>query len=462
MLATIVFSVVFLSMIGYYGYFIVAESQSVVNNSYNKRIDSNAEQVIRGTIYSRSGKELAYTDTKGTEDDLSDDTREYPYGRVFSHVVGIRTHGKYGLEKLCNFDLLSTESNALQKIIDDFSNTVQRGCDVYTTLSVSLQEAAYDSLGDHRGAVFAMDPDSGEIYAMVSKPSYDPMTIDDIWDEITADSDDSRLLNRATQGKYIPGSIFKIVTTLEYMRENKNYSDFSYNCSGKAQFDGFSIACFNGTRHYSEDLEEAFAYSCNSAFSTIGDGLDVAQYSQTATDLLFNSSLPLDFDYSQSVFPLDETSTQFDITQTSIGQGKTTVTPAHMAMIVSAIANKGVLMKPYIVDYVENSNGQMVRQSEETEYKRLMTKNEASQLEEYMAAVCDYGTGRILANTDYNAYGKTGTAEIDKQDHINSWFIGYATKGTKKIAIAVVIENIPQGNDSAINCAKEVFDEYFN
>lgn len=462
MVATIFFAAIFIFMIGYYMYFIVVDSQDVVNNSYNKRIDAQSDTVVRGTIYSRSGKELAYTDTNGTENDLSDDTRVYPYGKTFAHAIGITTHGKYGLEKLCNFDLLSTQSSAFQKIIDDFTDTVQRGCDVHTTLSVSTQKAAYDSLGDHKGAVFVMDPDTGKIYAMASKPSYDPGTIDDIWDEITNDPEDSRLLNRATQGKYIPGSIFKVVTTLEYMRENKNYQKFDYYCNGKADFKNFSIKCFDGHSHYSENLKDAFAYSCNSAFSTIGNKLNVTKWGETAKDLLFNSKLPLEMDYNQSTFTLDETSSQFDITQTSIGQGKTTVTPAHMAMIASAIANDGVLMKPYIVDYVENSNGTIVRQTEQTEYKRLMTEDEADQLRKYMSAVCDYGTGKIMSGRAYNAYGKTGTAEIDKDDHVNSWFMGYAKKGKKKVAIAVVIENMTEGSDSAVNCAKKIFDAFFD
>ena len=79
-----------------------------------------------------------------------------------------------------------------------------------------------------------------------------------------------------------------------------------------------------------------------------------------------------------------------------------------------------------------------------------------------MAAVCDYGTGRVLANSDYDAYGKTGTAEVDKNDNVNSWFVGYAKKGKKKIAIAVVLENMPEGSNSAVNCAKEVFDSYLD
>ena len=92
-----------------------------------------------------------------------------------------------------------------------------------------------------------------------------------------------------------------------------------------------------------------------------------------------------------------------------------------------------------------------IKSNEETEYKELMTKKQAKQLQQYMAAVCDYGTGRVLANSDYDAYGKTGTAEVDKNDNVNSWFVGYAKKGKKKIAIAVVLENMPEGSNSAVN-----------
>lgn len=461
MVATVVFSALFLFMIGYYMYFILVTSPSIVNNSYNRRIDEYSDVVVRGTIYSGSGDRLAYTDTNGTESDLSDDERVYPYGKTFAHAVGIKTHGKSGLEKLCNYDLLSTETSALQKIINDFANETERGCDVYTTLDTTVQEVAYESLGSNDGAVFAMDPDTGAILAQVSKPSYNPGTVDKIWDELSEDKDDSRLVNRATQGKYIPGSIFKIVTALEYIREDKDYNKFNYDCEGEADFKGFSIKCFDGKSHHDEDLKDAFAYSCNSAFATIGDDLNILNFRQTASDLLFNSELPLEMEYNKSSFTLDEESTQFDITQTSIGQGKTTVTPAHMAMIVSAIANKGVLMQPYIVNYVENGYGEIVRTTKASEYKRLMTKKEAKQLRSYMEAVCDYGTGKVMANAKYDAYGKTGTAEIDKDDHVNSWFVGYAEKDGKKIAIAVVLENMDEGSNSATNCAKKIFDKFF-
>lgn len=459
--ATVFFSAIFLFMIGFYIYYVMVDSKTVVNNSYNKRIDAQSNSVIRGTIYSNDGDKLAYTDTNKTESDLSDDTRKYPYGETFAHVIGIKNHGKSGLEKICNYDLLSTQTSPMQQIINDFTNTKEKGCDVYTTLDVDLQKVAYDSLGKNKGAVFIMEPDTGKVLSMTSKPTFNPETIDEIWDELADDSDDSRLLNRATQGKYIPGSIFKIITTLEYMRENTNYNKFSYNCHGSAKFNGFSIKCFNGHSHYSEDLKDAFAYSCNSAFASIGDELEVSSYRKTAEDLLFNSTLPLAIESNDSIFALNAESTQFDKTQTSIGQGQTTVSPAHMAMIVSAIANEGVLKKPYLVERVENSSGELIRETEQSDYKRLMSTDEAKQLNKYMRAVCEYGTGRNMANSSYKAYGKTGTAELDKNDNINSWFVGYAKKGKKKIAVAIVFENVKQGSISAVNSAEDIFDAYF-
>ncbi len=462
MVVTVFVSLLFFFMAGYLLHFILVDSPEIISNNGNELADSKTIDLVRGTIYSSNGKKLAYTDTKGTEKDLDDDERIYPYGKTFAHVVGITTHGKMGLEKSCNYDLLNNEATPMQKIVDDFSGTKERGSDVHTTLSVKMQRAAYNCLGSHKGAVFVMKPSSGKILAMTSKPSYNPNTIDKIWEKLANDSKDSRLVNRATQGKYIPGSVFKIVTTLEYMREKSGYNNFSYTCYGSAKFGGFKIACFDGKAHYTEDLDGAFAYSCNSAFSTIGTKLNVSKFRNTAEQLLFNSKLPLDIESSKSDFVLAKGAKEFDIAQTSIGQGKTTVSPAHMAMIASAIANKGVLMKPYIVDSVINSYDIMVKATEKEEYKRLMSAKEARRLKQYMRSVCRYGTARNMAYSSYTAYGKTGTAELDKDDDINSWFVGFAKKGKKKVVVAVCLEDIKQGSDTAVNCAKQLFDTYFS
>ena len=449
-------------MIGYYVYFIVVDSQEIASNSYNKRVDKKQEQIVRGTIYSNHGDKLAYTDTRGTLDTTKDDKRIYPYGKTFAHVVGITTHGKSGLEKSCNFDLLSTRDTPLQMIINDFKGTREKGADVYTTLKVNLQKNCYNALGDRKGAVFAMNPKTGAVLASVSKPSYNPETIDSIWKRLAKSSKDSRLVNRATQGKYTPGSVFKIFTDLEFMKEDSDYKHFHYDCHGYTKVGNAKIHCFDGKAHYHVNLREAFAYSCNSAFATIGRELNIRKFRNTCETALFNKDLPIDIESTQSKFNLDSDSNEWDIASTSIGQGTTTVSPAHMCMVASAIYNKGVLMKPHLVDSVVNSYDVIVKTTEPDEYKEIIPEEEAKMLKSHMRSVCKYGTARMMAYSSYKAYGKTGTAELNSDDDINSWFVGFAKKGKKKIAIAVCLEDIKQDSGSATSVAKEIIDSYFN
>lgn len=450
------FSIIFFFMIGYYVYFIVADSQEVASNSYNKRVDDRQEKIQRGTIYASHGEKLAYSDPGST----GNKNRHYPYGKTFAHVVGISTHGKSGLEKSCNFDLLSTRDTPFQEIINDFKGTKEKGADVYTTLKVGLQKNCYNALGDRKGAVFAMNPKTGAVLACVSRPSYNPETIDSIWKKLAKDSKDSRLVNRGTQGKYTPGSIFKTFTALEFMKEDSDFKDFKYNCHGYTKVGNAKIHCFDGKAHYQVNLRDAYAYSCNSAFATIGRELKMNKFRSTCETALFNKELPLDIESTKSRFNLDSDSGEWDIASTSIGQGTTTVSPAHMCMVASAIYNKGVLMKPYLVDSVVNSYDVIVKTTDPDEYKEIIPEEYAKKLKSYMRSVCKYGTANMMAYSSYKAYGKTGTAELNSDDDINSWFMGFAKKGKKKIAIAVCLEDIKQGSGSATSVAKEIFDEY--
>lgn len=453
---TVFFSIIFFFMIGYYVYFIVADSQEVASNSYNKRVDDRQEKIQRGTIYASHGEKLAYSDSGST----GNKNRHYPYGKTFAHVVGISTHGKSGLEKSCNFDLLSTRDTPFQEIINDFKGTKEKGADVYTTLKVGLQKNCYNALGDRKGAVFAMNPKTGAVLACVSRPSYNPETIDSIWKKLAKDSKDSRLVNRGTQGKYTPGSIFKTFTALEFMKEDSDFKDFKYNCHGYTKVGNAKIHCFDGKAHYQVNLRDAYTNSCNSAFATIGRELKMNKFRSTCETALFNKELPLDIESTKSRFNLDSDSGEWDIASTSIGQGTTTVSPAHMCMVASAIYNKGVLMKPYLVDSVVNSYDVIVKTTDPDEYKEIIPEEYAKKLKSYMRSVCKYGTANMMAYSSYKAYGKTGTAELNSEDDINSWFMGFAKKGKKKIAIAVCLEDIKQGSGSATSVAKEIFDEY--
>lgn len=297
MKSTVFFAVIFLAMVGYYIYFVGTQSENVVNNSYNSRLKSYSNTIVRGNIYTRDGKIIASTET-GTD---GKETRVYPYDALFAHVVGMNTHGKTGIEKMCDYYLLTTNTNPIQKVINEFREEKSLGNNVITTLELKLQQAAYDSLGSYNGAAIVLDNDTGKILAMVSKPDYNPNNLEEMWDEIEK-SNESFLLNRATQGLYTPGSVFKIFTALEYIRQNQMYNDFSYVCRGKDTFANYTINCYNSTVHGTENLTDAFANSCNGAFATIGTTLNLDKMSTNMKKLLFNEKLPISLEYSMSSF----------------------------------------------------------------------------------------------------------------------------------------------------------------
>ena len=438
---------------GYITYFQVARSRDIIRSPYNARQDSYADRVVRGKILDKDGNVLAQTNVSedGTE------TREYPYGNMFAHVVGYSVQGKSGLESVENFELLTSNAFFLEKIKNEFQDKKNMGDSVVTTLNLELQEAAYDALGNYKGAVVVMEPSTGKILAMVSKPDFDSNTVAENWDFLNTDQD-SVLLNRATQGQYAPGSTFKVVTALEYMRENPDYENYGYNCTGAIEKDGVTIRCYNGHVHGQVGFQDSLAYSCNTSFSNIGLSLDIKNFRETSKELLFNSKLPSVLPYSKSSFSLEPGAGSADKMMTAMGQGKTQVSPYHMALITSAIANGGTLMKPYLVDSVNNYTGAVIDKNKPEKYKSLMTSEDAAKLKQYMSAVVDYGTASVLSGQSYTAAGKTGTAEYssDKEkDH--SWFIGMTNVDNPELVISVIIES-SDGTAKAVDVAKQVFD----
>lgn len=450
------FMILFLLMAGYLFYFSVEKREDVINNSYNRRLEALEEEIIRGDILALDGTVLA----KSVEYEDGTMERQYPYGNIFSHVVGIGSKGKSGIEKLANYYLLTSHSGLPEKITDAMSGSRSRADSVVTTLSVDLQQAAYDALLDNKGAVVAIEPSTGRILAMVSKPDFDPNMIAYTWEDII-NAQNSVLFNRAAQGLYPPGSTFKLVTLLEYMRENPDYAGYEYTCDGSIYRGGLVLKCINETAHKTNDLTGAFAKSCNSAFADIGLRLDKAAFCSTAEMLLFNKELPVSIEYNQSSFALKEDADQAMVMQTAIGQGETLVSPLHNCLIMAAAANKGILMQPYLVERIQNTQGRVVREFESSEYKRLMTEEEAAVLAEYLRAVVTDGTAYSLKEADYMPAGKTGSAQYDSSDRHHSWFVGFAPCDEPQIAICVLLEGGYSGVSGAHEVAKSVLDVFF-
>lgn len=460
---TYFFVILFIALMGYLVYFTIVRADTFVNSPYNQRQDAFAQKVVRGQIADRNGNVLARTDVAedGTE------TRVYPYGPVFAHVVGYSDTelGKTGLESVENFELLTSNAFFVEKIQNEFNGNKNQGDTVVTTLDAELQQAAYDALGDNKGAVVVMEADTGKILSMVSKPDYDPNNIYADWETLNTDEENSPLLNRATSGSYAPGSVFKIVTALAYMRQDSNYPSYTYDCTGSISMGNTTIPCFNNTVHGFEDLRSSFANSCNSSFANIGLSMDIDGYRGTAEDLLFNSSLPSVLNYTKSSFALNEESDTAEIMMTAMGQGKTTVSPYHMALITQAVANGGTLMEPYLVEQVTNYTGTEVRRNVPKSYRRLMTSEEAAQLKEYMTAVVNEGTGYELSGRSYTVAGKTGTAEYSLVDgeKTHSWFVGFTNVDNPELVISVITEGSDgSAGGRAVNIAGTILDSYYN
>lgn len=454
-----IFSVLFLAMIAYFVYFQEMKSAEFIKSPHNSLQDLFAERVVRGPILSADGEVLAGTRTK--ED--GEETREYPYGRVFAHAVGYVGNGRAGIENQENYTLLRSHESLPLQVINDIRGEKSQGDAVVTTLNTKIQSCAYEALGSYNGALVVLEPKTGKILAMVSRPDYDPNTIAADWEEVTAEGS-TALYNRAAQGKYTPGSIFKIFTTLEYYREHPaGYADFRFRCLGEFTGDGVTIHCASGKKHGEENLKSAFANSCNAAYASLALTLDAKRFAGLCDDLLFNAPLPVAFASGRSSAEITAEDGIALRMSTAIGQGLTLVSPLHMAMTVAAIDNAGTLMTPFLIDCIKNASGAVVDQNEPQEYGAVITEDEAEFLTEYLRAVVTDGTARALDGQAYTVYGKTGTAQVsDSSDRTNAWFVGFARReGYEDIAVAVVLEDAGNAGAYAVPAAKKVFDLYF-
>ena len=460
MMTTYMFVLLFLGMMGFLGYYVVNNQHDLLNNNYNTRQELLTEQNYRGTIYSKDGEVLAQTvvDSQGTE------TRVYPYENMFSHIIGYSTKGRSGVESIANYYLINSNTSLANKAANLDADLKNPGDRVITTLDVDLQKIASNEMGIYKGAILVTEVATGKILALVSKPDFDPNKIDDIWNDLISDSNSSVLVNRATQGLYPPGSTFKIITTLEYMRENPvTCQNYNYNCIGYYKIDDIRINCYHNINHGQVNLTTAFAKSCNSSFADIGMTLDRVQFADTLNDLLFNQNLPLNLSYSKSSIQMSEETTDSQMIQASIGQGRTQMTPVHLHMITQAIAYNGVLMRPYVVDRVENDVGNIVKSFHPESYKSLMTEEESAFLMGLMEEVVKTGTGTKLSGRSYTAAGKTGSAEYsDAKGESHAWFTGYAPADHPEIAVTIIMEGAGSGGDYAVPIARRIFDAYFN
>ncbi len=382
--------------------------------------------------------------------------RTYPQGPLYGHITGYYSPifgALNGLEGTSD-DLLSGSSDALfyKRLADLLTGKKPTGASLKLTINAKAQAAASKALGNQRGAVVALDPKTGAILAMVSHPDYDPNTLsthDSVAAKAAGDAltgDPNRpLVNRTIGGNlYPPGSVFKLVTAAAALSTGAvtettqipapAVMDLPQTTVGLPNHDGKSCGAGDLT-----SLEHALEISCNTAFGWLGLKVGPDALRDQAAKFGFGESLRIPMRVTPSVFPAAPNPPQ--TAQSAIGQFDVRVTPLQMAMVSAAIANRGVVMRPYLIQQVIGANLETLDSTTPEQLSQAISPDVAATLARMMVGVVDKGTGRPARITGVAVAGKTGTAQQGNGLPPHAWFTAFAPADNPQIAIAVVVED---------------------
>jgi len=457
----IVISVLFLTIIGYLTYFELFMKEEIITSAYNRRQWEREDNTLRGTIYDRNGVILAKSEMRGEKQE-----RIYPYDSLYSQVIGYNTlsYGKSLLEAKYNNDLLNI--NALNPVLDlkDKLTGEQRvGNNLYLTIDHRLQVHAANLLGNRNGAVVALNPQNGEILAMVSKPGFNPNreSLEEKWTDLVED-ENNPFLPRATKGLYVPGSTFKVATSIMTIEQGLDTQTF--NDQGSTVIDGKKISNFGNKAYGQIDLTRALAVSSNVVFAQLGVELGADNLKELAQKVGIGRKIPFDLAVSESRFAYQRMS-KTDQAAVGMGQGKILVTPLQMALIAAGIANDGIVMKPLLVDRVVTPNGFVLKDRKPDQLYQITTPEVANQVTAMMQEVVTTGTGKNARIWGIDVAGKTGTAENEltgkEANKEHAWFIGFAPAENPQIAVAVLLEySGSTGGSAAAPIARELMADW--
>ncbi|WP_367178705.1 peptidoglycan D,D-transpeptidase FtsI family protein [uncultured Anaerococcus sp.] len=447
-----VFLFMFLTL--YLVYFQLFKSKTIADDSHNRRLWLNEDLVKRGTIYDRNGNILAYSQ----KDESGKQVRIYNYPESSAPVTGYSstTYGKTGIEKSFNKELLAISDENFSQ----FRKMVVKndtGNNLHLSLDQIIQNIVYNYLKSYKASCVVMNPSTGEVLAMVSSPSFNPNTLDNDWNNLIQTTD-GRLVNRASQGLYRPGSAFKIITSASIL---DNDIDQSYNDEGSEVIQGYEIKNYGDQVFGNLELRSAFINSANTYFAKKAVDLGKDRLSKTTEKFAFNLDYEFDLDKNNSVIPYKDLN-EADLAMTGFGYGKTQVTPLHMAIVSSAIANNGIMIKPRLVNKITNKEESIVYEAKNETLSKATSEKTANTIRDLMVEVVNSGTGRNAYLDSVQIAGKTGTA--DKADgNIDAWFVGFAPAYEPKIAFALVVEDSQgTGGEVAAPLVRNIVRDIFN
>ena len=451
---SLVLIALFLLLAGYGAYTISVNGNRWFSSTINEFAREKRADVIPGDILDRNGVVLASADAEGK--------RNYPAAenvrRATVHAVGSGAFNmKSSTEYFFASSLYGFNLSLPEKLGFLFSGQKYRGDNVQLTIDSRL--AAYvDTVfpGDKRGAVLVMNYKTGEVLTEQSFPAFDPAH--------TAAAPAGSSINRCTQSLKAPGSTFKMVTAASAMENFSDYQTRVFHCEGQLQLGnrtvvdaGTDLSAGKLTRHGDLTLQKAFQASCNNIFASIALELGDQKLRATAEKFGFNDNfLFRDIVVENSSYPLTNR-TDAEIAWTGAGQSALAVSPLHMCMVASSIANGGVMMEPRTLVSVTAQSGAKRASFSPRVYRRPLTAAQADVLKGYMRGVVTGGTGTAAAVSGVKVCGKTGSAEIDTQENTNAWFVGFLDEPESPYALAVVVEDAGGGGSVAAPIAQKIF-----
>ena len=462
----LVLSLAFGVLAGAGGYWAVVKGPELVRSPYDPAVIAAARTVPRGIIRDRDGTTLA----RNEKDENGELYRVYR-SPVISQVVGYASarYGRAGLELAYDAELSGLAGDPVADALRKFGTDPYDPKDLTLSLSYELQREAVRALGDRRGAIVMLDPRNGEILALASTPTYEasaitnPATADATW---AALQDDERqpLLPRATLGRYVPGSVFKIVTAIAGLGSGAITPDTTYEKQPAAEDDGLLVSGFRVrdghhafTGSTALDFVGATEVSCNIWYALTGleTGGDVLV--DYAGRLGFGAPLP--FELPTAISQVTNGSgdapggfvDDVELANAAYGQAETFVTPLQMALVAGTVANGGELMRPHLVTGISGERG--TRTIGPDSVRRVIDGADAAAITDAMVAAVEgefgrrYTTGAKIPGV--TTAGKSGTAELGGRGEPHSWFIGFAPAEAPRVAIAVLVEQAGRGAEVA-------------
>ncbi len=380
-------------------------------------------------------------------------SRTYPAGTMASHITGYysQQYGLSGIEASMNDSLKGQADFASwTDVVNSFAGNSIPGNDVRLTIMSPIQSAAEQALQGYAGAIVVMDPKTGAVLACASAPTYSNNDVDLLLSGSATSGDDGsgRLINRATQALYAPGSTFKLVTLTSALHQGIIDESTTFKAPASMEIGNGTVTNAGDVDYGTLTVDEALMVSSNTVFAQMAVDLGAESIVNTASSFGFGSSVnKLEVPLTPSLMPDPAEMTVWETAWAGSGQpvgehaspAGPQATPLQMAMVASAIANDGVMQAPYLVDSVYNAKGERGSQTKSSRLATVMSPDIAHRITEMMTHVVNNGTGHGAALPGVQVAGKTGTAETGKPLD-DSWFVGFAPADNPQVVVAIVIE----------------------